>query len=186
MSIKLIVTSTRPSRNGGDIAQHVAPLLAEGARRDVEILDLRDVALPFLYEPQQPSMGEYTQPSTKAWSETINAADAVVFLTPEYNGGFTAAAKNAIDTLFHEWNGKVAGIVGYGWGGAGRAVPQLAQIMTNVKMDVAENHVLMPFGEHMTDEGLAVDPLVAGHADELKALGTRLAQGIEAAREQAA
>lgn len=179
MAIKLIVTSTRPRRNGDDIAAAVAPFIAQGAGRDVEIVDLREVALPFLDEPEMPAMGKYTEPSTQAWSEVIKPADAVVFLTPEYNGGYTAAAKNAIDTLFHEWDGKVAAVVGYGWGGAGRAVPQLETIMGNVKMNVLEGPVLMSFGEHMTDEGLSIEPMVAGYEAELTALGKRINQAIE-------
>ena len=186
MSIKLIVTSTRPERNGGAIADRVAPLIAEGAGIDVEIVDLREVQLPLLDEPAMPAMGNYQRESTRAWARVIADADAVVFLSPEYNGGFTAAAKNALDTLYAEWDGKVAAVVGYGYGGAGRAVPQLEQIMRNLKMAVLDEPVLMPYGDHMADTGLTHDGFVATHADALRELGRRLQAALAERGENAA
>lgn len=186
MSVKLIVTSTRPNRSGGGIARAVAPLLSEGAGRRVDIVDLRELSLPFLDEPAQPSAGDYRNASTLQWARIVSSSDAVVFLTPEYNGGFTAAAKNAIDTLYAEWKGKVAGVVGYGWGGAGRAVPQLEQIMRNVGMAVLDGAVPMPFGAHMADDELAHEELVGEHADALRELGRRVGDAIEEQRAAAA
>ena len=175
MALKLIVTSTRDSRVGDAIAQHIAPLIAEGAGRQVEVLDLVDVNLPPANEPQMPSLGNYQQEATKAWAEIVASADGFVFLTPEYNGFFTAAAKNAVDTVYAEWGGKPAAIVGYGFAGANRAVPLLAQLLTNVKLEVVESSVEMAFGDALGEDGLDVDALVAPHVDALRALGAQLA-----------
>ncbi|WP_297749809.1 NADPH-dependent FMN reductase [uncultured Tessaracoccus sp.] len=175
MALKLIVTSTRDSRVGDAIAQRIAPAIAEGAGREVEVLDLVDVNLPLSLEPQMPSLGNYQHATTKAWAETVASADGFVFLTPEYNGFFTAAAKNAVDTVYAEWGGKPAAIVGYGFAGANRAVPMLAQLLTNVNLEVAESSVQMPFGEALGEEGLDIDALVAPHIDALRALGAQLA-----------
>jgi NAD(P)H-dependent FMN reductase len=51
---------------------------------------------------------------TKRWSATVAAADAVVFVMPEYNRTFTAPLKNALDYLYYEWNYKPVGLVSYG------------------------------------------------------------------------
>lgn len=175
MSLKLIVTSTRGVRFGRTIADAVAPLLAEGAGKEVDIVDLKDVNLPLLDEPQMPGMGNYQLETTLDWAKLITEAEGVVFLTPEYNGFFTAAAKNAIDTIFAEWEGKPAGVIGYGFGGASRAVPALEQLMGIVKMNVVEGSVQMPFGDAMGDQGLDVEAFIAPHVDAIKALGKQLA-----------
>ncbi|RRD47179.1 NADPH-dependent FMN reductase [Tessaracoccus sp. OH4464_COT-324] len=175
MVIKIIVTSTRPLRNGGHIAEAIAPLLAEASGKQVELVDLREVALPLLDEPEMPRMGNYQNEHTKAWAKTISDAEAVVWVTPEYNGFFTAAAKNAIDTLGPEWAEKPTAIVGYGFGGGGRAVPPLTQLLENVGAKVVQGSVLLSFQEFMGESGLDAAGLVAAHADELRALGAQLA-----------
>ena len=174
MAIKLIITSTRPIRVADGVAAAVAPLLTEGSGREVEIVDLREVALPLLDEPQMPKLGKYELEHTKAWAALIGGADAIVWLTPEYNGFFTAAAKNAIDCLYQEWVGKPMGIIGYGFGGAGRAIPALSTLLGNVEADVVGD-VKLPFGDHFGPEGLAAAALVDEHADAIRALGAQLA-----------
>ena len=44
----------------------------------------------------------------------ISAANAYIFVFPEYNFGFTAHIKNVIDYLFHEWAYKALGSVSFG------------------------------------------------------------------------
>ena len=85
-------------------------------------------------EPHIPAIGPYTQPHTLAWSRKIAAADAFVFVTPQYNRGYPAALKNAIDHLFHEWEGKPAVIVTYGGHGGGRCGAQLKQVAEGVNL----------------------------------------------------
>lgn len=175
MAIKIIVTSTRPTRSGLSLAHEVAPLIAEGSGKETEIVDLGEVNLPLLDEPEVPRSGNYQGEHTKAWARVIADADGVVWLTPEYNGFFTAAAKNAIDTLGAEWTGKPSAIVGYGFGGASRAVTPLAQLLQNVGAKVVSGAVLLSFQEFLGESGLDAAGLVAAHADELRALGGQLA-----------
>ncbi len=64
-----------------------------------------------------------------ALKEAIATADAVLFVTPEYNRSFTPAIKNAIDWGSRpfgqdSWPGKPAGITGATPGGVGTAVAQ--------------------------------------------------------------
>ena len=84
--------------------------------------------------PLPPSMGQYSQPHTKAWAAKIATFDAFVFVTPEYNHSTSGALKNAIDYLFREWNDKAAGFVGYGGMSGVRAVEQLRLIMGELKI----------------------------------------------------
>ena len=55
-------------------------------------------------------------------------------ITPEYNHGYPAVLKNALDYVYKEWNGKKIGFVGYGVIGAARAIEQLRQVAIELRM----------------------------------------------------
>jgi hypothetical protein len=61
-----------------------------------ELVNIIDFNLPLLDEPVPPFIGQYSQPLTKAWAAKIEAFDAHVFVTPEYNHGTWGALKNAL------------------------------------------------------------------------------------------
>ena len=71
---------------------------------------------------------------------------------PEYNRGYNAALKNAIDYLYAEWEGLPVGCVGYGWHGASYAKSALRQTLERVKMTVVDGPGL-EFGKTLTQEG---------------------------------
>jgi len=121
-TLKIILASTRP----GSIGPALGAWVAQTARRTdtfdrVEVLDLAEINLPFLDEPHHPRLGRYTRPHTFAWSDAISTADALVIVTPEYNSGFPAPLKNALDFLHAEWKNKALGVVSYGGGAGGGA-----------------------------------------------------------------
>jgi NAD(P)H-dependent FMN reductase len=95
---------------------------------------------------------------THAWSATVDAADAVVMVTSEYNYGYPAALKNAIDYLHHEWRYKPVGFVSYGGVAAGtRAVQQLKQVVTALAMMPTQASVNIPFVQQfLGDDGTIV------------------------------
>jgi NAD(P)H-dependent FMN reductase len=64
-------------------------------------------------------------------------------VTPEYNHGTSAALKNAIDFLYHEWVNKAAGFVSYGGAGGARAVEQLRLVLAEVQIATVRNQVLL-------------------------------------------
>ncbi|MGO1399499.1 MAG: NADPH-dependent FMN reductase, partial [Brevibacterium yomogidense] len=148
--IGVIVGSTRPVRIGRQIADVVADVVAESvadvvahhAREDdrshAVLLDLREIALPFLDEPTPPSSGERTLAHSRAWSETVSGLDGCVFVTSEYNGGYPAPLKNAIDFLKEEWAGLPSAIVSYGGAGGTSAAAQLRTVLTQLRVDLAE------------------------------------------------
>jgi len=84
---------------------------------------------------QPPRLRQYTKRHTIEWSAIIDASDAFVFVTPEYNYGYPASLKNAIDYLHQEWLRKPVGFVSYGGVAAGtRSVQQLKQVVTCLSM----------------------------------------------------
>jgi len=124
--IGIILGSTRPNRNGEQVANWV---LDHATRRDdaeFELIDLRDYPLPHLDEPMPPSMGQYQHDHTKQWATKIASFDGFVIVTPEYNHGTSGVLKNAIDYLYAEWNNKAVGFVSYGGAGGARAAEHRA------------------------------------------------------------
>ena len=133
--LHVIVGSTRPGRAGIAVAQWFYDLAVASGDFDVELIDLKEVNLPMYDEPNHPIRREYVHTHTKAWSETIDRADAYVFVIPEYNHGMNAATKNAIDYLHFEWQYKPYGIVCYGGASMGlRAAQILKPTMAALKV----------------------------------------------------
>src|SRR6201982_151776 len=134
LRIAIIIGSTRPGRNGEAVAKWVYEIAQKRSDAEFELVDIKDFNLPLLDEPVPAAMGNYSKPHTKAWGAKIDSFDAYVFVTPEYNHGINGALKNAIDFLYHEWNNKAAGFVGYGGAGGVRAVENLRLVMGEIKI----------------------------------------------------
>lgn len=138
--IGIVTASTRPHR----IGHHVAAWVRSLAPDDVEPVDvdLRELALPLLDEPRMPSQGDYAHEHTRRWAALVDSLDAVVLVMPEYNRGYNAALKNAIDYLYAEWAGMPVACVGYGWSGARYARSALRQTLERIGMVVVEGAAL--------------------------------------------
>jgi NAD(P)H-dependent FMN reductase len=134
IKIGIILGSTRPNRIGEAVARWVHELAQKRTDASFELIDIRDYDLPLLDEPVPPSQGKYSKDHTKRWAATIDACDAYVFVTPEYNHSTSGALKNAIDFLYREWNNKAAGFVSYGSAGGVRAVEHLRLIMAELQV----------------------------------------------------
>lgn len=145
MKLHTIIASTRPKRLGGQVGRWFGSLADEHDGVDHKLVDLREVGLPFLDEPEHPSTGRYVLDHTKEWSALIDAAEAYVFVTPEYNSGIPAPLKNALDFLFHEWAHKPVGFVSYGGLAAGtRGVQMTKQILAPLKLHPTSATVAIP------------------------------------------
>jgi NAD(P)H-dependent FMN reductase len=134
IKIGIILGSTRPNRIGEAVAHWVHELAQKRTDASFELIDIRDYDLPLLDEPIPPSQGKYSKDHTKRWAATIDAFDAYVFVTPEYNHSTSGALKNAIDFLYREWNNKAAGFVSYGSAGGVRAVEHLRLVMAELQV----------------------------------------------------
>ncbi len=173
-NLSIIVSSTRPQRVGAPVTAWVRQNL--GPDWAVTILDLAEIDLPFLDEPQPAGSGVYTRPHTLAWKQAVDAADAIIVVTPEYNGFFPAPLKNAIDYLLAEWRGKPMALVGYGFGGGRRALTALTQLLANVKADVVGSLGLV-FGTDLTTTGEV--SVGEEKIEELRTLSRALAEASE-------
>jgi len=143
IKIGIIIGSTRPGRNGEAVARWVHGIAGKRSDAQFELVDIKDYDLPLLDEAIPASMGQYSQPHTKAWAAKIDSFDAYVFVTPEYNHAPSGALKNAIDYLYREWNNKAAGFVGYGSAGGVRAVEQLRLVMGELQVADVRAQVML-------------------------------------------
>ncbi|MEV7389229.1 NAD(P)H-dependent oxidoreductase [Streptomyces sp. NPDC091215] len=132
--IGIILGSTRPNRNGEQVAKWVYDIASTRSDAEFELVDLRDFPLPHLDEPLPPTMGQYQNEHTKNWAAKIASFDGFVFVTPEYNHSTSGVLKNAIDYLYNEWNNKAVGFVSYGGVGGARAVEHLRLIVGELQM----------------------------------------------------
>lgn len=111
--IGVILGSNRTARLGGAVTGWVMTNLT---REDytLKLIDLAAIDLPFLDEPDIPAHGHYQHASTRKFAELIAACDGFVLVFPQYNWGYPAVLKNALDTLYAEWQNKPVGTIIYG------------------------------------------------------------------------
>jgi NAD(P)H-dependent FMN reductase len=154
LKVKIILGSTRQGRFGDKPANWIVGLAKKHAELEVELLDLRDWKMPFYNEDHSlgSEPGVYSDKVAEKWSKKIAEADAFIVVTPEYNHGYSAVLKNALDYAYTEWNNKPIAFVAYGSVGGARAVEQLRQVAVELQMAPIRNAVHIPAPWFMVDE----------------------------------
>ena len=132
--IGIILGSTRPGRNGEQVAKWVYDIASQRSDAQFELVDLLDYPLPHLDEALPPSLGQYQNDHTKRWADKVASFDGFVMVSPEYNHSTSGVLKNAIDYLYAEWNNKAVGFVSYGSVGGARATEHLRLIAGELQM----------------------------------------------------
>jgi len=137
LRIKVIVGSTRASRFSEKAAQWIFDAARKREDFDVELLDLRDYPLPFFEEGMPPGMAKdgYTNPAVVKWRDKIRESDGFIICTPEYNHGYPAVLKNALDYVYFAWSRKAVAFVSWGGAGGTRGVEQLRAV--SIELDMA-------------------------------------------------
>ncbi|KAG8885649.1 hypothetical protein FRB97_000092 [Tulasnella sp. 331] len=174
-SIALLTGSTRTPRVGPSVSAFIETVLApklEESPYTLTSVDLGSWKLPLFNEqvipaqlPADDPTSGYAHELSKAWSKEIRSHDAVVFVTPQYNGGYPASLKNAIDYLYHEWVGKPAMVISYGGRGGSKATEQLLPILGAVKMKVTKVSPALALGRSM-GSAMREGALVEGQAED--------------------
>ena len=149
--LHVVVGSTRPGRAGLPIGTWFHDFAARDGRFGTTLIDLGAIGLPLMDEPAHPRLRKYEHAHTKAWSASVSAADAFVFITPEYNYSSPPALLNALDYLFHEWHYKPVGFVSYGGLSGGlRSVQMTKLLVTALRMMPLPEGVTIPlFSQHL-------------------------------------
>ena len=134
LKIGIIIGSTRPGRNGEQVAKWYYELANKRTDAEFELIDIADYNLPLLDEALPAGWNQYANEHTKKWAAKIGEFDGFVMVTPEYNHSTSAALKNAIDYLALEWNNKAVAFVSYGSAMGVRAVEHLRLIVAELQM----------------------------------------------------
>ncbi len=186
--LKIITSTIRPGRKGPLIAKWVLEQVIAGNLFEAELLELGEINLPMMNEPNHPVQMNYQHEHTKWWSSKINEADTFIFVTAEYDFNYPAPLRNALEYLFNEWTYKPAGIVSYGGQSAGlRAVNSLKADLSTFKVVPLQETVSFTFfAKYLTQDGKFVPEQDAGQKLNtlLKEL-LRWTKGLEAIRNNA-
>ncbi|HRQ89402.1 MAG TPA: NAD(P)H-dependent oxidoreductase [Bacteroidia bacterium] len=177
------------SLRAGSYNQKLAAIAAEAARAagaEVELVALRDFPMPVYDQDLEDGSG---MPEGAAKFKTLLAgADGFLIASPEYNGGYSAALKNAIDwasraTADDEpplsvFRGKTAAILASSPGGYGgvRGLAQLRELLGNMRVTVLEDQVTVPEVHTKIDDGgqIADAAVIAA----VQALGGKLVETL--------
>lgn len=174
LTLHVILGSTRQERASerfGDWAREAAE--ADERFGAVELIDLRDYDLPFLNEPVPPSNGGLSE-QAQTFGAKIAEADAYLIIAPEYNHGIPAVLKNALDSIYHQWNEKAVGFLSYGAGAGGaRSVEHLKQVTSWLRMAPVPNalHVIHYYKQGMDEVKQNYNGELANILDDLARWG---------------
>jgi NAD(P)H-dependent FMN reductase len=185
-SFLVVAGSTRATRRSPVIANWVAGLGSALGDAPFNVADLRELGLTLDAEPDIPAAGApYINAATRRWSELVQSAKGVVIVTPQYNWGYPAPLKNAIDHLYREWRGKPVLIVTYGGHGGGRCGAQLREVLGGMKVALTDAMPALTLARERIEanDGM-VDPETdfAAHREEVTA-GLRELVGMVAAEQ---
>ena len=147
MHIKIILGSTREGRFSDKVGAWIKGELDKIPEVEAEVLDLRDYPMPFFNEAETPGYKSkpYAEPAVAMWTAKIAEADAYIIIAPEYNHGYPAVLKNALDWVYQEWNNKPVAFVSYGSALGARSVEQLRQVAVELQMAPIRNALHMPY-----------------------------------------
>lgn len=108
MKIIILSASVRIGRLSHRVALYFEAYIKQHNLASVEMLDLSQYNFPVFEERLQ--YLKDPSPEVIQFADKIKTADGVIIVTPEYNGGYPASLKNAIDLLYPEWKRKPVAI----------------------------------------------------------------------------
>ncbi|MFN0016207.1 MAG: NADPH-dependent FMN reductase [Saprospiraceae bacterium] len=124
--VAILSSSIRTGRQSHRVALYFKNYLENNHLATAEVLDLAAYNFPLFEERLKFQKNPST--ATLDFAEKIKAADGVLIVTPEYNGGYPASLKNAVDLLYEEWRRKPIAISTVSAGGFGGA-----QVITSLQ-----------------------------------------------------
>lgn len=159
--ILVILGSSRETRFGHVIAHWFMRQADRRTDLTFELADLRDWQHGYYRRVKPAAASDYEDDEeAKRWAEVVGRADGFVIITPEYNYGYPAVLKSALDAVYKEWNRKPVTFVGYGgWSGGVRAVQQLREVVIELQMAPVRTSIVLQFAPRLFDaEGNLKEP----------------------------
>jgi NAD(P)H-dependent FMN reductase len=132
----ILIGSVREGRFGPVVAAWVAERARDHGGFEVDVADLADFEIPLALPAEPPKLAGNAYPRPEGMADLtarLDAADAFVVVTPEYNHSYPASIKAMIDWHFTQWTAKPVAFVSYGGAAGGRhAVLHLENVLTEL------------------------------------------------------
>lgn len=168
LNVLVILGSVRRGRMSERVATFVMTRLAAATGVQAELVDLAALDLPIMEE----RLGRIDPPpaGVPELGAKIEAADAMIIVSPEYNHGYPGVLKNALDYFYAQYKRTPVALVTVSNGGHGgvNAWAQLVTVLTHMgaivlPVTVAVSHVEKSF----SPEGEALEPMYVKRTDGL-------------------
>ena len=180
--VAVVVGSTRPSRICPGIASWVLEAAQQESPLHYELIDLANIDLPFLDEPLKAALGQYRHEHTLAWSRLVSSYAGFVFVFPQYNWGYPAPLKNALDFLYREWQSKPASCVTYGTRGGGKGAQQLQGVLQGLHMRALEQHIEIVVTDDDVDDNWQLrdlEGLMRPYRPQVRTIDAQMVEALE-------
>jgi NAD(P)H-dependent FMN reductase len=169
--LAIVIGSVREGRFGPVAASWVAGQAAAHGGFDAKVIDLADYEIPVSLPAASPKYAGDAYPRPAGMTELtarLEAADAFILVTPEYNHSYPASLKAAIDWHFTQWTAKPVAFVSYGGAAGGRhAVLHLENVLTELHAVTIRGGLAFPNYFTSWTDGQPADPSAAGDARTL-------------------
>jgi NAD(P)H-dependent FMN reductase len=106
--ISILSSSVRDGRKSHNVALYFQNYLVENKLATTEIIDLKAYNFPIFANTLKTMV--HPEENVLDFAKKIKSSDGIIIVTPEYNGGYPASLKNAIDLLYEDWRHKPIGI----------------------------------------------------------------------------
>lgn len=182
MCIAVVVGSTRPTRICPGIAEWIRTVIQQASPLYYELLDLAEVNLPLLDEPLKAALRRYEHEHTRQWSRIVSSYSGFVFVFPQYNWGYPAALKNALDYLYCEWRDKPSAVAGYGTRGGNKGVAQLLTVLQGLHMRAPDNRLELVITDADVDESWQlknVEATLHSYRDQIRAIDEQMIEALK-------
>jgi NAD(P)H-dependent FMN reductase len=180
--VAVVIGSTRPTRICKGIAEWVRDAVQQESPLSYELIDLAEIDLPFLDEPLKPALREYAHEHTREWSRLVSSYGGFVFVYPQYNWGYPAPLKNALDFLYHEWHDKPAASVTYGTRGGNKSAQQLHGVLEGLHMRPLEDRIEIVIAADDVDDKWQlrdVDAKLRPYREQFRRLDAQMVEALE-------
>ena len=189
LNIPVILGSVREGRKSEAPAKYFVEKI-RAAGYETQLVDFKAMPLPFYNAPTVPVVyfkSRYPDANTQKWSEIARAADAFIIVSPEYNHGYPAVLKNAMDWGYLEFEKKPFGLVGVSNGptGGARMMENLRPVIENFGAVAMRETVLVgPVQNYFDDSGKMINAELDKKIEGLLKSLVWWAEALKMAREQ--
>ncbi|MGB8467947.1 MAG: NAD(P)H-dependent oxidoreductase [Candidatus Babeliales bacterium] len=169
--IGILLGSTRNDRSSAKVGAALLKIMRPNKKITAEIIDLRDFNIPFFADATPPATRTViTDPIIQKWSDAIAHYDGFIIVVPEYNSSFPGVLKNALDSLYVEWNKKPVAFVGYAGGpnGGATAVAHLTVVAKGLQMVPVATTITIPsVWKAFNADGTFIDTTIASQVQHM-------------------